>query len=451
MPIVDNISIHKNPKAFLDYILDKNKNNDMTYVTSLNLNAHDTESAVADLKRTFEMFDTKHSFTSRVSEEKSPVRVHHYIQSFNPKDNVTPELAHAIGVEWAKKCFGENAQVIVSTHVDKGHIHNHFAVGVYDLNGKHIISNYKTLREYRKRSDEIARAYGCSIIEKPKHKNTAKYNEWLARQSGTSWKESLQKTIDEIIMRDDILTIDDFKKELEKRHYKVRTGKYLTIKPPGKDKAVRTKRLGDGYELEDILYRIAHKDEEISRARLRELNGMQKEQGLYLQVIQVRLYKKKSKTVLYREIRENEKLLQFLSDHNISSLKQFENLVNETHEKKTELRAKVTAVKKKTEHLKEQLDAAVDEKEKQLYKKLLDDAWIESHELNVQLDEISKYSDECRDSYKLYLKNREESANEIRDEYAQQEQQLRGNTKKPTADNTVGEKADERQWKRSHH
>ncbi|MBP3742615.1 MAG: relaxase/mobilization nuclease domain-containing protein, partial [Treponema sp.] len=145
MPIVDNISIHKNPKAFLDYILDKNKNNDMTYVTSLNLNAHDTESAVADLKRTFEMFDTKHSFTSRVSEEKSPVRVHHYIQSFNPKDNVTPELAHAIGVEWAKKCFGENAQVIVSTHVDKGHIHNHFAVGVYDLNGKHIISNSKTL------------------------------------------------------------------------------------------------------------------------------------------------------------------------------------------------------------------------------------------------------------------------------------------------------------------
>ncbi|MBP3267772.1 MAG: hypothetical protein J6M07_05565, partial [Ruminococcus sp.] len=91
------------------------------------------------------------------------------------------------------------------------------------------------------------------------------------------------------------------------------------------------------------------------------------------------------------------------------------------------------------------------EKEKQLYKKLLDDALIESHELNVQLDEISKYSDECRDSYKLYLKNREESANEIRDEYAQQEQQLRGNTKKPTADNTVGEKADERQWKRSHH
>lgn len=71
-------------------------------------------------------------------------RLHHYIQSFKPSE-VTLEEAHKIGVEWAKKVFGENHQVLITTHIDKSHIHNHFAVTAFDLNGKQWYGNKETL------------------------------------------------------------------------------------------------------------------------------------------------------------------------------------------------------------------------------------------------------------------------------------------------------------------
>ena len=82
----------------------------------------------------------------------------------------------------------------------------------------------------RKISDAIALEHGLHIIENPRHKNTMKYNEWLARQNGTSWKAKAAEKIDELILRSDVLSIDDLAEKLREENYNVRLGKYMTIR-----------------------------------------------------------------------------------------------------------------------------------------------------------------------------------------------------------------------------
>jgi type IV secretory pathway VirD2 relaxase len=98
---------------------------------------------VADVDGAYEMFRqlsevnaNERFYKNEITEGKNSIRLHHYIQSFDPKQPITPEEAHKIGVEWAKKVFGNSRQVIVSTHIEKAHIHNHFAVAAFDFSGK---------------------------------------------------------------------------------------------------------------------------------------------------------------------------------------------------------------------------------------------------------------------------------------------------------------------------
>ena len=140
MPIIKHISIHSTPLSNIEYILNGDKNDEMKFATGINCTAN-PQSAYDELRRTFEYYAKERFFkldlnfqefqNDEKSKSKEKVRIHHYVQSFDPKENVTPDEAHKIGIEWAKKTFGENMQVIVSTHLDKGHIHNHFAVCPY--------------------------------------------------------------------------------------------------------------------------------------------------------------------------------------------------------------------------------------------------------------------------------------------------------------------------------
>lgn len=102
--------------------------------------------------------------------------------------SVSPEEAHRIGVEWAKKVFGENRLIIVSTHSNTNHCHNHIAVCSYYLDGIRWHSNRKTLDFVRKRSDEICLEHGLDIIRNPKKKSAIGYKEWDSRKKGCSWK-----------------------------------------------------------------------------------------------------------------------------------------------------------------------------------------------------------------------------------------------------------------------
>ena len=153
MPIVKYTAVHTTPKAHLKYILNPDKNEDMKYVTGLNC-IDDYEGAYLNFKMLYEHFTGEKYNINTVENGKSHIRIHSYIQSFDK--GVTAEQAHQIGVEWAKEVFGDDRPIIISTHVNTDHVHNHIAVCPFDFNGKRWIANKKSLKLAREVSDRIA-------------------------------------------------------------------------------------------------------------------------------------------------------------------------------------------------------------------------------------------------------------------------------------------------------
>lgn len=341
MPIIKHISIHSTPLSNIEYILNGDKNDEMKFATGLNCTPN-PQSAYDEFRRTFEYYAKERFFKSDLNyqqfnngekiKNKEKVRIHHYVQSFDPKENVTPEEAHKIGIEWAKKTFGENTQIIISTHLDKDHIHNHFAVCPYSLDGKRWIDNMKTLKTARRISDEIALQHGLHIIENPKHKNTMKYIEWLAKQNGTSWKRQLTENIDKLVLCEDVQNISDLADKLKEQGYTIRSGKYLSIKAPKQKNAIRSYRLGDGYSVEDLQYRILHKEQEISLSAIQKYSGIQKEYAVCMRQMQIAVFTKKPTKTTYTDLRQSAELLNYLSNNNITSYDELENRLNASAE-----------------------------------------------------------------------------------------------------------------------
>ena len=341
MPIVKYIAVHTTPLSNIEYILNGDKNDEMKFATGINCTANPQE-AYDEFRRTFEICAKERFFKSEIiadkdksekPKQKEKVRIHHYIQSFSPDENVTPEEAHQIGIEWAKKVFGNDHQVIVSTHVDKDHIHNHFAVCPYNLDGKQWYANYRSLMKVRKISDAIALEHGLHIIESPKHKNTMKYNEWLTRKNGTSWKQKLCNNIDKIILDENVKSVQDIALKLSEMGYVIRQGKYLSIKAPKQKYAIRSFRLGDGYSVPELEYRVLHKDKEISLAAIERYSGVQREYAICMRQMQINVFYRKEKRTTYADLIKSAELLNYLSSNNITSVNEFEKRLNSAAEK----------------------------------------------------------------------------------------------------------------------
>lgn len=266
MATIGQISIHNNPKKFLEYILNPNKTRD-DLISGINTIAN-VKIANNSFKKVFnQYYDNRYgevdwNYTNTYDGKKHAVKVHHFYQSFDDESNITPELAHKIGEEWAKKCFGENAVVVIATHIDANHIHNHIGVASYTLDGKKIISD-KSLDKVRKNiSNDICREHGINptVVEKAKeNRKNGKKNTYIedtyVRPRGTSWKAQIEKDIDEILPR--VNTFEELLKQLEKKNYTVNThGKYVKVKPQGKDRFVRLKSLSSGYDEQSLKNKI---------------------------------------------------------------------------------------------------------------------------------------------------------------------------------------------------
>lgn len=204
---------------------------------------------------------------------------------------------------------------------------HHFAVAPYDLEGKHWYANKESLRRCRKISDEIAKAHGLSVIEKPKYRANHKYGEYKLRREGKSWKQNLCDEIDRLVVKADVHSIDDLIKELEAKGYGINRGKYLAIKVRPNRKAIRSFRLGDGYSLEHLEYRIANKNMEMPLSEALKYEGIQREYALCIRQIQIELYRKPEADRLhlatYREVVKSSELLFFLQENDIHSADDF--------------------------------------------------------------------------------------------------------------------------------
>ena len=185
----------------------------------------------------------------------SDIQCYHGYQSFKPGE-VTPDVAHAIGVQLANELWGEDFPVIVATHIDKGHVHNHFCLSASGFSGKRYHDCNATYKLMRDTSDRLCREYGLSVIENPskdRHKHIAEVH---AEKKGIpTMRDQIRADIDVVARRE--FTIRNFYSRMRSLGYTIeQRGDFLRIKPYGYNKFFRLDKLGTGYTEEDIETRI---------------------------------------------------------------------------------------------------------------------------------------------------------------------------------------------------
>mgnify|MGYP000311502364 FL=1 len=120
--------------------------------------------------------------TKQHEKKTDKVLGYHYIQSFKPGE-VTPEEAHQVGCEFIERCFAEDFEVVIGTHTDHAHIHNHIILNsVSFVDGHKFQSTPASFYKLREISDEICRAHHLSVIDEPKTRKAKHYAEWKAEQ-----------------------------------------------------------------------------------------------------------------------------------------------------------------------------------------------------------------------------------------------------------------------------
>lgn len=278
------------------------------------------------------------------------VQGYHLIQSFAAGE-VTGELAHQIGVELAERLLGGQFQVVVSTHVNTGHFHNHILWNSVGTHGQKYHSSYRSyLEEIRRISDELCLEHRLSVIRSRGAEPVRKsYAEWLAEQNGQqTWKEAIRKDVDNAVIS--ALIWNQFLKILAQQGYQFRLHrKYITLQPPGKARPVRFKTLGRDYTPEMIRRRIlAPKrrrttwiNPSLRKIRLkgkfsRKLTGLQALYFSYLYKMGI-LRKKPRRTAAKADIRRLDKLLAQLKFIRENGLRSREQLAALRAEKEAEL------------------------------------------------------------------------------------------------------------------
>lgn len=251
------------------YTADPEKTDTVRFVTTLNCRS--AETAFAAMQKTKKKY-----------KKTGGVLGYHFIQSFAPGE-VTPEQAHEIGCEFARRLFGEDFEAVIGTHLDKAHPHNHIVVNsVSRTDGhKYHSSPESYYNDVRGTSDALCRENDLSVITpqgKGKH-----YAEWKAEQGGKPTVRGVIRTdIDAIIHQ--AYTYDTFLMLLRKNGYEVRRSpnrKYTTVKPPGAKRAIRLDSLGEGYTEADNLEQLDQDTEAlqaIGRARGCQFNILRYQQ-----------------------------------------------------------------------------------------------------------------------------------------------------------------------------
>ena len=205
----------------------------------------DAENAVYEMMKVKEQFGKTGGNTA-----------YHCYQSFAPGE-ATQMGAHEIGVALAKEVWGSRFQVVVATHIDKEHLHNHFIINsVSFADGLKYNDCKETYRAIRNTSDRLCKEHGLSVVKGEKPGSRIPHNEWQAEKEGKPTMRSLVKEdVDRIVSES--MTDREFFERLKKMGYRVKQGKDITLIPPGRERGVRLARnFGENYTIEAIRKRI---------------------------------------------------------------------------------------------------------------------------------------------------------------------------------------------------
>ena len=269
-------------------------------------------------------------WTRRIAEQKgmNPVRIiaRHVIQSFGIGE-VTPELAHEIGKQFADEILGGKYEYVLTTHIDKDHIHNHLIFNAVDFVDYHAYKSYKRIYyDMREVSDRLCKENGLSVIPPSQNKGMS-YKEYTEAKRGTSWKQKLKQTIDRLVIT--AKDYDDFLRLMQEAGYEIKPGKYISFRAEGQERFTRSKTIGENYTEERIKERIAGRTPRRSQRQTTpkgiSLIGDIQER---IRLIDSKGYEHKAKLTI---LKEAARTLNYLTENNLLQYADLEKKVEDVH------------------------------------------------------------------------------------------------------------------------
>ena len=269
-------------------------------------------------------------WTRKIAEQKgmNPVRIiaRHVIQSFEIGE-VTPELAHEIGKQFADEILGGKYEYVLTTHIDKDHVHNHLIFNAVDFVDYHAYKSYKRIYyDMREVSDRLCKENGLSVIPPSQNKGMS-YKEYTEAKRGTSWKQKLKQTIDRLVIT--AKDYDDFLRLMQEAGYEIKPGKYISFRAEGQERFTRSKTIGENYTEERIKERIAGRTPRRSQRQATpkgiSLIGDIQER---IRLIGSKGYEHKAKLTI---LKEAARTLNYLAENNLLQYADLEKKVEDVH------------------------------------------------------------------------------------------------------------------------
>jgi Relaxase/Mobilisation nuclease domain. len=277
----------------------------------------------------YETADIEFGYTLSQALDKGNNLAFHLIQSFAPGE-VDYEKAHEIGKQLADAVTKGQHEYVVTTHIDKGHIHNHIIFCAVNFVDHHKYnSNKRSYYGIRNMSDKLCRENGLSIVVPGKGSKGKSYAEYQAEKTGTSWKGKLKIAVDALIPQ--VSSFEELLQRLQAAGYEIKPGKYVSCRAPGQERFTRLKTLGADYTEEAIRERIAGR-----RAKAAKAPGEQRGVSLLIDIensIKAAQSKGYEQWAKIHNLKQAAKTMNFLTEHKIE---QYADLVSRIEEMSAE-------------------------------------------------------------------------------------------------------------------
>ena len=302
-------------KKALDYIQNPDKTDGKMLVSSFGCSP--------------ETADIEFAFTIAQALERGNNLAHHLIQSFEPGE-VDYQKAHEIGKQLADAVTKGQYEYVLTTHIDKGHVHNHIIFCSVNFVDYHKYnSNERSYYGIRNMSDRLCRENGLSVVAPQKGGKGKSYAEYIAEKTGTSWKGKLKIAVDALIPQ--VSSFEELLSRLQAVGYEIKPGKYVSCRVPGQERFTRLKTLGADYTEEAIRERIEGRRTRAAKAPKRETGvSLLIDIENSIKAAQSRGYEQWAKI---HNLKQAAKTLNFLTEHQIS---QYEDLTAKIEEIQTE-------------------------------------------------------------------------------------------------------------------
>ena len=277
----------------------------------------------------YETADIEFGYTLSQALDKGNNLAFHLIQSFAPGE-VDYEKAHEIGKQLADAVTKGQHEYVVTTHIDKGHIHNHIIFCAVNFVDHHKYnSNKRSYYGIRNMSDKLCRENGLSVVVPGKGSKGKSYAEYQAEKTGTSWKGKLKIAVDALIPQ--VSSFEELLQRLQAAGYEIKPGKYVSCRAPGQERFTRLKTLGADYTEEAIRERIAGR-----RAKAAKAPGEQRGVSLLIDIensIKAAQSKGYEQWAKIHNLKQAAKTMNFLTEHKIE---QYADLVSRIEEMSAE-------------------------------------------------------------------------------------------------------------------